>query len=299
MRAYWAYLKGGWEAVDVTRGHRPVGSGRRLTAKQEREIQRRILDKTPDQYKLPYALWTRQAVAEMVEKRYGVRLPVRTMGKYLARWGFTPQKPLKKALEQNPEAVDVWLKQEYPAIAKQAKTEGGSIHWLDETGLRSDDVRGRGYAPKGLTPLLLVPRKRSSLSIISTVTNKGEMRWRTFSGALKAASLIDFLKRLIKGQSCRVFLIMDNLRVHHSKLVKAWVAENSEKIAVFYLPSYSPELNPDELLNADLKQAVTKRVPSRTKLALTQTAASALRSIQRRPQRIQNYFQHPSVQYAA
>lgn len=299
MRCCRAYEQGGWAAVKVKRGHRPKGSGRLLSPVEEQQVQRLIRDRTPDQLKMNYALWTRQAVAELIELRTGIRLQVRTVGKYLKRWGYTPQKPLKKAYEQSPAAVGKWLQETYPAIAKRAKTEGAEIHWGDETGLRSDDVRGRGYAPKGQTPVLRVNSRREGLSVISTVTNKGEMRWKVFSGALNAKILIGFLTRLVRQREDKIFLILDNLRVHHSKLVKRWLADNAEKIEVFYLPSYSPELNPDELLNADLKHHVTTAAPARTANALTRTAVGSLRSIQKQPARIQSYFQHEDVSYAA
>jgi transposase len=135
--------------------------------------------------------------------------------------------------------------------------------------------------------------------VISTVTNKGQMRWKIFSGALNAKILIDFLERLTRQQRWKIFLILDNLRVHHSKLVKRWLAENADKIEVFYLPSYSPELNPDEPLNANLKQRVTTAVPTPTGKALARTAVRTLRSIQKQPQRAKNYFQHKDVSYAA
>jgi transposase len=299
IRASQAYAQGGWRAVPVSVGGRPKGSGRLLSAAEESEVQRLIQDRTPDQLKMDYALWSRQAVGELIEVRYGIRLQVRTVGKYLKRWGYTPQRPLKKAYEQSPVAVGKWLEEQYPAIAKRAKTEGAEIHWGDETGLRSDDVRGRGYAPKGQTPVLRIKSRREGLSVISTVTNKGEMRWKIFSGALNAKLLIDFLKRLTRQAGRKLFLILDNLRVHHSKPVKQWLVENTDKIEVFYLPSYSPELNPDELLNADLKQRVTTAAPARNKRTLTRSASSALRSIQKQPQRIQNYFLHKDVSYAA
>ena len=189
--------------------------------------------------------------------------------------------------------------EEYPKIAKASKIEGAEIQWGDETGLRSDDVRGRGYAPKGKTLVVLANANRSKLSVISTVTNKGQMRWKVFSGALNAKILIGFMKRLVQGRGKRVFLILDNLRVHHSKVVKRWLADNEEKIAVFYLPSYWPELNPDELLNADLKQRVTQAAPPRNKLALTRTAIGALRSIQKQPERVESYLGQKDVTYAA
>lgn len=294
-----AFRAGGWNAVAVERPGRPPGTGRTLTAAQERDVQRLIRDRTPDQLKMAYALWTRQAVAELIHDRFGIRLAVRTMGLYLSRWGFTPQKPLRKAYEQSPAAVKKWLDEEYPAIAARAKTEGAEIHWGDETGLRSDDVRGRGYAPQGHTPVIRVNHQRHGLSIISTVTNRGQMRWKIFDGAINADVLIDFLKRLVRDAGRKVYLILDNLRVHHSKPVKAWLAERTHAIEVFYLPSYSPELNPDEMANADLKQAVTKLAPARTKRQLVKAAATHLRSVQRRPERIKSYFAHEPVRYAA
>jgi transposase len=285
--------------VKVKRGHRPKGSGRLLSAREEQEVQWLIQDRTPDQLKMSYALWTRQAVSELIEVRTGVRMQARTVGKYLKRWGYTPRKPLRKAYEQSPAAVGTWLKETYPAIAKRAKTEGAEIHWGDETGLRSDDARGRGYAPKGRTPVLRVNSKREGLSVISTVTNKGEMRWKVFAGALNAKILIGFLKRLTRLQRSKIFLILDNLRVHPSKLVKQWLAENADKVEVFYLPSYSPELNPDELLHAGLKHHVTAAAPARTAKALTRTAVGSLRSIQKQPARVQSYFQQKDVCHAA
>jgi transposase len=239
-----AFEAGGWKAVDGDRGGRPVGSGRTLSAEQEREVQRLIRDRTPDQLKMVYALWTRQAVAELIRDRFGIKLPVRTMGLYLGRWGFTPQKPMKKAYEQSPAAVKKWLDEEYPVIAACAKVEGAEIHCCDETGLRNDDVRGRSYAPQGQTPVIRVNSKRHGLSVISSVTNKGQMRWMAFDGALNSDILIDFLRRLVKDAGRKIYLILDNLRVHHSKPVKAWLAEHEDQIEVFYLPATAPSSTP-------------------------------------------------------
>jgi len=289
----------GAQALKDAPGGRALGDGRRLEAAQEAEIRKLITDRTPDQLKMPYALWTRAAVAELIAQRFGIKLAVRTMGLYLQRWGFTPQKPMKKAYEQSPAAVKKWLEEEYPVIAACAKVEGAEIHWGDETGLRSDDVRGRSYAPQGQTPVVRVNNKRHGLSVISTVTNKGQMRWKAFDGALNSDILIDFLRRLVKDAGRKIYLILDNLRVHHSKPVKAWLAEHKHEIEVFYLPSYSPELNPNEMANADLKQAVTKLAPARTKLQLVKATARHLRSVQRQPQRIRSYFEHEPVRYAA
>lgn len=278
---------------------RKLGTGRALTAEQEAQVQKLIRDKTPDQLKMGFALWSRSAVRELIRERFGVKLQVRAVGNYLWRWGFTPQKPIKRAYEQRPEAVQKWLDEDYPQIAARAKEEGAEIHWGDETGLRSDDVRGRSYAPVGQTPVIRVSNKREGLSVISTVTNQGKVRWKVFEGALNADLLIDFFARLIKDAGRKVFVILDNLKVHHARVVKAWLAEHSQKIEVFYLPSYSPELNPDECLNADLKAAVMSKALARAKGQLKKVVISHLRKLQNSPARVRKYFQHRPVRYAA
>lgn len=299
VRAWQAYESGGMAAVNVKKRGRRVGDQRRLDETQESAIRKLICEKTPDQLKMDFALWTRQAVCQLVRERFGVAVPLRTMGDYLKRWGFTPQKPQRKAYEQRPAEVQRWLETDYPAIAVRAKAENAEIHWGDETGLRSDDVRGRSYAPKGQTPVVRVNNKREGFSVVSTVTNQGTVRWRVFHGAMNTDIWIDFLKRLIRSSDRKVFLIVDNLRVHHARVVKAWLAEHADEIEVFYLPSYSPELNPDECLNADLKSAVTRRAPARTKAHLKRATISHLRKLQRSPGRVRRYFRHKPVCYAA
>ena len=225
---------------------------------------------------------------------------MRTVGKLLKRWGFTPQKPIKKAYEQRPEAVRQWLDEHYPAIEAQAKAEGGEVHWGDETALVNTDVRGRSYAPAGKTPVAYaVGGTRQKLSMIATVTNQGKTRWMIIDEAFNADRLIEFLDALIKDAKRKVFLILDNLRVHHSKPVKAWLAERKTQIEVFYLPSYSPELNPEERLNADLKQAMGKRAPVRTKAKLREAANEHMLLLDQSPERVRSYFQDPVVKYAA
>ena len=294
-----SYKAGGWAAVAIAARGRCVGDGRTLTAEQEKTIRKMISDRTPDQLKMPYALWTRSAVGDLIQQQFGVQLPVRTVGHYLERWGFTPQKPIRKAYEQRPAEVKKWLDDDYPAIAARAKAEGAEIHWGDETGLRSDDVRGRSYAPKGQTPVVRVCSNRESLALISTVTNQGKVRWMVFGGALNAKILIRFLKRLIRDAQRKVFLILDNLRVHHAQVVRDWLATQVEHLEIFYLPSYSPELNPDECLNADLKQAVTSQAPARSKGQLKKATVGHLRRLSKSPERIKSFFQNRPVRYAA
>jgi len=284
--------------VSGPRGPAP-GTGRFLSAQQETQVQALICRHLPDELGLPYALWSRAAVRTLVEQRCGVRLAVRSMGTYLARWGFTAHKPLRRAYEQSAEAVQRWLHHDYPAIRARAKRERGTIFWGDETGLRSDDVRGRSYAPRGRTPVVRPSHKRAGLGLISALTNKGELRWMILDGAIKAPTLIRFLQRLVRDADCKVFLILDNLPVHHARLVQDWLAEHRAEIEVFYLPAYCPEFYPDEALHADLKQAVTRKPPARSKQDLKHRVISHMRSVSKRPDRIRSYFGHHTYRYAA
>jgi transposase len=280
------------------RGRKP-DEQRLLTPAQETAIKRLICRHMPDELGLDFALWSREAVRALIRCQYGVRLAVRTTGKYLARWGFTAQKPLRRAYEQNPADVRHWLRHEYPAIVAQARRVRGVIFWGDETGLRADDVRGRSYAPPGKTPVVRPNQRRIGLGLISAVSNHGELRWKVLDGAIKAPVLICFLQRLIKDAGRKVFLILDRLPVHRSALVRGWLARHKAQIEVFYLPSYSPDLNPDEGLNADLKQHVTRKAPLRSKHALKQAAISHMRRLSKSPARVRSFFRQKSRRYAA
>jgi len=300
ISGWWqAYQKQGLAGIEIKKRGRRLGQGRRLDAKQEEQLRRLLIDKTPDQLKLPFALWTRRAVQDLVRRRWSIDLPIRTVGDYLKRFGFTPQKPLKRAYEQNPKAVQRWLDEEYPAIAKRAKEEGAEIHWGDETGLRNDSQHGRSYAPRGKTPAISLSAKRQRINLISSITNQGKLRFMTYQEKMNADLLIRFMMRLIKDRDQKIFLVLDNLRVHHSKKIKAWLADRQDRIEVFYLPSYSPEMNPDEYLNCDLKAGVHSRPPTRAKGELKRKTIAHLRRVQKLPGRVKSYFQHPKIAYAA
>lgn len=295
-----AYRSGGWDAVPVALHRGPKkGEGCILNPEQQQAIQEWIHAHTPDELGLPFALWSRPAVSALIQKEYGMTLPVRTVGGYLQRWGYTPQKPLDRAYEQNRAAVQTWLDKAYPAIAQRAKAEGGEIYWGDETGLRSDDVRGRSYAPCGETPVVRPCHRREKVEVMSAVTNKGVVRWMILPQAMNEALLIEFMQRLADDAQRKVFLILDNLPVHHALAVTAWLTGERSRIEVFYLPSYSPELNPDELLNADLKQAITKQAPVRRKGELKKTVIRHMRRVGKSPGRVRQYFQHELLKYAA
>jgi len=293
------WKKGGIKALEAKPAGRPEGSGRNLTPAEEKMIRVCLIDNAPEQLKMPFALWSREAVQDLIRDKIGLRMPIRTVGEYLKRWGFTPQKPVRRSYERCPKKVRLWLDEEYPEIAGKARKDGAEIHWGDETGLRSDDVKGRGYAPKGKTPVRLAKGTPERINMISTVTNLGKLRFMFYRGGFNAAVMIDFMKRLIRDANRKVYLILDNLRVHHSAKVKEWVEKRKDQIELFYLPSYSPDLNPDEYLNNDLKSGVSKRPDTRRKGQLELTARSHMRSIQRQPGKIRNFFKAPSIQYAA
>ncbi len=294
------YEGGGMGAIKPAMRGKRAGQGRTLTEAQEHAIRQIICDKRPEQLKMGFALWSRAAVMQLIEQECGIKLSVRGVGNYLSRWGFTPQKPIKKAYEQRPEAVQAWLDEYYPEIETRAKAEGAEIHWGDETALVNTDVRGRCYAPAGKTPVAyVVGGTRQKLSMIATVTNQGKTRWMIIDEAFNSDKLIEFLEALIKDAGKKVFLILDNLRVHHSKPVKALVAEHQDKIELFYLPSYSPELNPEARLNADLKHAMGTKVPARTKAKLKTAATEHMTKLEQSPARVMSFFQDPRVKYAA
>lgn len=292
-----AYKEGGMKALKAKKQGRPLGSGLKLSEEQQAKIRIVICDATPEQLKMPFALWTREAVESLIKDLFNIKMERRQVGRYLKRWGFTPQRPVKRAYERNDKMVKKWMEEEYPAIAKRASEEDAEVHWGDETGIKSNDHRGRGFAPKGKTPILLHKGKAESVNMISTVTNLGKLRFMIYDGSFNAQVFIKFLTRLVKSSPKKVHLIVDNLRVHHAKLVKAWVEQRLDKIELHYLPSYSPDLNPDEYLNCDLKTELSKRPERRIKGKFTKTVRSTMRRIQGLPKRVASYFHAKPLAY--
>jgi transposase len=281
------------------RGRRP-GEQRTLTPGQEKKIKGLISRKCPDQLGLPFALWTREAVGLLIERESGVRFASRsTIGVYLHDWGFTPQRPRKRATERHAPTVRHWLEHDYPAIAKRAKAEGADIHWGDECGVSNQANYGRSFAPRGQTPVIPRPATRFTYSMISTLTNLGTLRFMIFEGALTAVIFLSFLQRLVRNAPRKVFLIVDNLRPHRAKLVTAWVQANSDRIELFYLPPYAPEHNPDEFMHNDIKQAMARgRIP-KDKASMRSGLQAYMRGLQRRRAKVRSFFKPPSVRYAA
>ncbi len=293
------YSRDGIEAIKPGKRGRRHGTQRVLDADQETAVRNMLVDKAPDQLKLPFALWTRDAVRLALKRKFGIDLPLRTITDYLKRWGFTPQKPAKRAYEQDPEKLKQWLEQGYPEIVVRAKQDKAEIHWGDETGVNNEVYNARGFAPKGKTPIVRLHAKRSSINMISSITNQGKVRFMLYRETMTAPVLIKFMSRLIKDVEKKVFLILDNHRVHHSKRVKKWLDEHQQRIEVFFLPPYAPEHNPDEYLNGDLKQRIRSGLPSRSQEDLAKKTRSFMKTLQRRPDHVKNYFKHQFVRYAA
>ena len=274
-------------------------SGRTLTLAQEWQLRTLIVGRNPNQFQLDFALWNRRAVMELIKTLFDIDMPIRTVGEYLLRWGYTPQRPIKRALEQNPETVERWLKETYPSIATRAKAERATIYWGDETAVAEDGHWIRGYAPAGKTPVLAAPTKRHGLTMISAVSNQGLVRFEFMEGAMNTDWMIAFMEKLIADSQQKVFLILDNLRVHHAKLLTEWLVEHKEQIEVFYLPPYSPEINPDEYLNREFKTRLRQGDRAKSKSSLLKKASEFMAFLAKTPGRVISYFRHAPVQYAA
>lgn len=280
------------------RGRR-AGQVSNLQSKQAERIRKLIVGKLPDQLSLPFYLWTRQAVAQLIERETRLSLSRSTISNWMARWGLSAQRPQRRAYERDSTQMHAWLTVEYPQIQKTAKARGALIYWADESGLRSDDVRGRSFAPIGQTPVIATTGKRFGCNMISAITNRGELAFGVFDCKFTSALFIDFLGRLLRQAKGKpVVLIVDGHPAHHAKVVKQWVAARQEAIALHYLPSYCPELNPDELLNHDVKLAMSKSRP-REREALKAALRSHLHRRQKQPDLVSRFFQHPDVRYAA
>jgi transposase len=292
--------RAGRRALKARRRGRPPVS--RLAPRQVATTVRTILSGCPDQLRLPFALWTREALQELLSRKFAAQVSVWTVGRYLRAWGLTPQKPVRRAYEQNPAAVRKWLEEEYPAIRNLARQWQAHIHWLDEMGLRSDHQAGRSWGRRGETPVVFGPGQRFRCNMISSITNRGRLAFMIFCQRFTARVFLNFLGRLLRltrKTRRKVFLIVDGHPVHKSRSVRRWLAEHREQIRIFSLPSYSRELNPDELLNQDVKTNALGRVRPANVQEMMDNVRSYLRITQARPKLVKNYFRESHVQYAA
>ena len=293
-----AYRAGGERDLVPSRRGRPKGQSK-LKGHEAATIVRLIMDRCPDQLKLPFALWTREAVRELIVRRTGVDLSVWTVGRLLRGWGFTPQKPVRRAYERNTAAVRRWMEETYPGIRREAKAQGGEIHWGDEMGLRSDHQAGTSYGKRGKTPVIPGIGQRFGCNMVSTVTNQGKLTFMVFQERFTRTVFLRFLGRLVRQSEKKVYLIVDGHPVHRSKAVRDWVDQNRERISLYQLPGYSPDLNPDELLNNEIKPNALGRQSTVDREEMVAGVRGYLRSRQKTSEVVMRYFQHPSVAYAA
>lgn len=298
---YARYKREGDAVFKVKSAGRPKKVGKRLSDAQEQQIIKMLIDKNPQQLQFKFALWTREAVKQLIEQETGENLPLSTVGYYLKRWEFTSKKPIKRAYERKDEKTQKWLEEEYPLIKKEAKKENADIWWADETACQSLPTNLKGYAPIGThnKPVLTHTAKKFKINMISAITNTGKSMFALYETSVNIDNFIDFLQKVIDSSEEKVYLIVDNLRVHHAKRVKAWEEEHSDQIKLFYLPPYSPEFNPDEYLNQDYKRNANKdNIPMNVK-ELEKNTRVYMKSLQNNPEKVANFFQHPSVNYAA
>jgi transposase len=294
-----AWRRRGSKGLAGRRRGRKQGEQKALSARQQRKLRYAVCEHTPATFGLDGLVWTRKAVAELIEARHGLRLSLTTVGKYLRSWGLSPQKPIRRAYEQDPQKVAQWLEQDYPAIAARARTEDAVVLWLDQTGIRSDAATARTWAPKGQTPVVGKTGKRFSVNAMCAISNTGQLYFTVYTGSFNASVFIPFLDRLVTHLDRKVHLIVDGHPVHRRKSVAQWVADHGEAIEMHFLPGYSPELNPDEILNADLKRAVAATTAPKTITELERAIRSVLHRRQKQPNRIRSYFGKPEVRYAA
>jgi len=291
------YDEGGWEALKLGARGRRKGEQAKLSDAQCNKIVDWITDKTPDQLKLPFVLWTSHAVRDLINEKFSIMLPNRTVRKYLKKWGFSAQKPVKQSWQQNPVHIQKWLLETYPEIKQLAKNKGAKIYWVDETGVTNHANNQKGYSKIGDTPVLKQSGPKIRVNMISAVTNRGHLLYMCYTAKMTQLKFILFLSKLVKANDEPIVVITDNLPVHHGKKVAKWVEENV-KIDLFFIPSYSPELNADEYLNRDLKKNVnSKRSPKNLK-ELKANITSFMKSIQKNPERIIKYFHGKHICYA-
>ena len=296
-----------WLTATRGRGHglhvlaaRPAtGRPRTLTARQERQVFRWINGRNPRQYGFDFGLWTRQIVRELIAQRFGVRLSLASLGAVLARQGLTPQKPLQRAYQRDPDAIDRWQRETYPALARHAKRIKAEISFWDESGFRADVVHGKTWGVRAHTPVVQVPGQRQGISAASAISATGAFWFTTYAGALTGPLFVDLLRRMMRGRRKPLHLILDGLPAHKALAVKEYVAGLNGKLTLHYLPGYAPDLNPDELVWSHAKRTGNARRPLQQGERLADRITAQLAEMKRRPALVRSFFRHPSVAYSA
>ena len=274
-----------------------TGRPRSLTLRQEQQIFRWVNGRDPRQHGLDFGLWTRRLVAELIERKFGIRLGVTAVGELLAKLGLTPQKPLQRAYQRDPAAIEIWQREQFPAIARQAKASGGEVYFWDEFGFRADAVHGRTWGKKGQTPVVERPGQRQSISAASAVNARGGFWFCTYEGGLNAELFVTLLRTMMRPRSKPVHLVVDGLPAHKTALVKAYVASTNGMLTLHFLPGYAPELNPDELVWSHMKRTGVARAPLQRGEKLRDKIAAQLAAIKRMPHLVRSFFQAADVAY--
>lgn len=294
-----AYQTGGIDALPGDRTGRPKGSGAALDDQQAARIQGLLNDYIPEELGISAPLWTRRAVRQLILDEFGIELAERTVGAYLARWGYTAKRPTRRSKLQDPKEVEIWIEEVYPEIEEQARKEDADILWADETGVQADHHPATGYSRRGEPVFLDVPRPHLNINVAVALSNTGELYYQTYDRTLNGARFVEYLEGLIGATSRKVLLILDRHPAHTSGLVERWLEAHSDRIEVNYLPSHAPEINVEEYVNHDLKSNVhAERLPD-TKPELLGQVQEFFRKLQNLPSRVMAYFQHPKVQFAA
>jgi len=291
------YQEQGFAGIKLQKRGRKRGAKRVLTPQQEQEIRSTIVDKNPDQLRLKGCMWTRKNISEYITQKYKIVMPLSTLGYYLERWGFSVQRPTKRAYKQNPKQINQWLNETYPAIKERATTENAEIYWGDKTGVQNTADYLRGYSPVGQTPIVRVDAQKFKANMLSAISNRGKVRFNIYD-KLTPDKFIDFMRRLVADTKRKVFLIIDNLRTHHAKKVSQWLEKHKDEIEVFFLPPYAPEYNPDEYLNSDLKRDVGSRIMPLSEKDIVKNVRSYMKMLQLKPDKIKAFFKAPMVCYA-
>ncbi len=290
-------VRGRGKGLRSLAARRATGRPRTLTTAQERQVFRWVNGKNPLQYGFDFGLWTRKIVRDLVEQRFGVRLSLASIGALLARQGLTPQKPLQRAYQRDPEAIDRWRHDTYPEIARQAKRDNAEIYFWDESGFRADAVQGKTWGVKGSTPVVSVPGQRQGISAASAVSAKGAFWFATYKGGLDGELFVDLLQQMMHDRRKPLHLVLDGLPAHKSKAVKGYVEQLQGKLTLHFLPGYAPELNPDELVWSHAKRTGNARRPLQKGEKLEERIRNQLDELGKKPSLIRSFFRHPSVAY--
>jgi len=289
------YREQGEAGLAVQPQGRPPGSGRTLSDEQAQAIRQLVVDTVPGDHDIASATWTRRAVADLIAKREGVELTLQGVGKYLRRWGLTPQKPARQAREQDPKEVEKFVQETLPEVKAQAQEEGAQLHFVDEVGVKTSDQIGTSYAPKGDTPVQEVPKSHIEQDVISSVTPDGDLLYWAFTGTMTAEKFIDFLEHLVSEASGKIIVFADRHPAHEAQAVEDWLEGRESQIEVEWLPRYSPEYNADEFLNNDLKQVLSNEPMPQSVSAFRETICGILDWIASMPDRVKGYFEQTEV----